>query len=205
MARLLIIFAHPALEKSRVNRELIGVARTVPGVTLHDLYEAYPTFDLDVAFEQQQLRDHDIIILQHPLYWYSVPPLAKQWLDLVLEHGWAYGSQGNALQGKYLLSVVTTGGGANAYQAGGYNRFTLRQFLIPLEQTAVLCKMSYLPPYAVQGTHRMELAEIQQAAAAYRRLLTALSTDQLPLPDLLDLPLLNGYLDPLTTTTEVPA
>lgn len=205
MSRILIIFAHPALEKSRVNRELVGVARNTSGITLHDLYEAYPTFDVDVAFEQQQLLAHDLIILQHPLYWYSVPPLAKQWLDLVLEHGWAYGSHGNALRGKYLLCAVTTGGGANAYQPGGYNRFTLRQFLIPLEQTAVLCKMTFLPPYAVQGTHRMEPAEIQQVAAGYRVLLESLRDDRLPLPALLDLPLLNSHLDTMILPVEVPA
>ncbi len=205
MSRILIIFAHPALEKSRVNRELVGIARNTSGITLHDLYEAYPTFDVDVVFEQEQLLAHDLIILQHPLYWYSVPPLAKQWLDLVLEHGWAYGSRGNALQGKHLLCAVTTGGGASAYQPGGYNRFTLRQFLIPLEQTAVLCKMTFLPPYAVQGTHRMELADIQQAAAEYRTLLESLRDDRLPLPDLLDLPLLNHYLNTLNPPMEVSA
>lgn len=145
-----------------------------------------------------------MIILQHPLYWYSVPPLAKQWLDLVLEHGWAYGSHGSALRGKHMLCVVTTGGGASAYQPEGYNRFTLRQFLIPLEQTARLCKMTFLPPYAVQGTHRMEPADIQQAAARYRLLLEALRDDRLPLPDVLDLPLLNPYLETLPLL-EVPA
>ncbi len=48
MRRILILFAHPALERSRVNRRLIAEAKDVAGVTVHDLYEAYPTLDLDV-------------------------------------------------------------------------------------------------------------------------------------------------------------
>ena len=42
--RVLVLFAHPALEKSRVNRRLIRAAQGLEGVTFHDLYEAYPDF-----------------------------------------------------------------------------------------------------------------------------------------------------------------
>ena len=112
MTRILILFAHPALEKSRIHRQLLRGLPELPGVTLNDLYERYPDFDIDIAREQQLLTDHDLVILQHPFYWYSTPALLKQWQDLVLEHGWAYGSQGKALRGKQVLSVISTGGGA---------------------------------------------------------------------------------------------
>ena len=49
MARVLVLFAHPAFQKSRIHRELVVAARRVDGVTFHDLYEAYPDFDVDVA------------------------------------------------------------------------------------------------------------------------------------------------------------
>ena len=75
--RILILFAHPALQKSRVNALLAAAARPVPGVTFHDLYEAYPDFDIDVAREQKLLLDHDVIVFQHPFYWYSCPALLK--------------------------------------------------------------------------------------------------------------------------------
>jgi len=35
----------------------------------------------------------------------------KEWFDLVLEYGWAYGSEGNKLKVKSLVSAITTGGG----------------------------------------------------------------------------------------------
>jgi glutathione-regulated potassium-efflux system ancillary protein KefG len=118
-------------------------------------------------------------VLQHPFYWYSTPPIIKQWEDLVLEHGWAYGSQGNALRGKRVLQAITVGGGLPAYQREGHNRFTIREFLAPLEQTFVLCKMHYLTPFAICGTHRMDAPDIERAAAAYQRLLVALRDDQI--------------------------
>ena len=38
-SRVLILFAHPALEKSRVNRRLIAAAQDLENVTINDLYE----------------------------------------------------------------------------------------------------------------------------------------------------------------------
>jgi glutathione-regulated potassium-efflux system ancillary protein KefG len=179
MARVLVLFAHPALEKSRVHRRLIDRMPALPGLTFHDLYEAYPDFDVDVPREQALLAAHDVVVLQHPLYWYSAPPLVKQWEDLVLEHGWAYGSEGTALAGKRLLCAITAGGGAAAYRHEGYNRFTIRELLAPIEQTARLCRMDYLPPYVVHGTHRLTDAEVEQAAERYRALLVRLHEDRL--------------------------
>lgn len=177
MARVLVIFAHPTLHKSRVQRQLIERAPRVEGVTVRDLYELYPDYDVDVKREQGPLEDHDVIVWQHPLYWYSTPPLLKQWIDLVLEHGWAYGSTGTALQGKRLLSVISAGGSATAYCEEGYNRFSVRQLLTPLEQTARLCGMEYLPPWVVFGTHRLELDAIREHAERYEELLRWLVAD----------------------------
>lgn len=174
MAKVLILFAHPVLEKSRVQKQLIQGIRNIKGVTFHDLYEAYPTLDINVKHEQELLLDHDIIIFQHPFYWYSSPAIIKQWQDLVLEHGWAYGSNGIALAGKKLLNVISCGGPRAVYSPEGRNRFTIRQFLAPFDQTAVLCKMQYMPPFAVHGTHRLTPDDMEQYAIQYRQLLTAL-------------------------------
>jgi voltage-gated potassium channel Kch len=98
--RVLILFAHPALQKSTVNRRLISAVRGLRGVTINDLYEEYPDFDIEVGREQELLLNHDIIIFQHPFYWYSSPATLKQWEDLVLEYGFAYGKGGTRLQEK---------------------------------------------------------------------------------------------------------
>lgn len=173
--RVLILFAHPAYERSRVNRALVQAIQGLEGVTFHDLYEACPDLHVDVRAEQRLLLDHDAIVFQHPFYWYSAPALVREWQDLVLEHGWAYGRGATALHGKATLNAVTTGGPAEAYAPGGWNRFTMRQLLAPFDQTAYLCGMRYLPPFVVHGSLRFpDAAAAAGEGARYRRALVAL-------------------------------
>ncbi|MGF1513494.1 MAG: NAD(P)H-dependent oxidoreductase [Elainellaceae cyanobacterium] len=173
--RILILFAHPALEKSRINRQLIDAVDDLDAVTIHDLYEAYPQFHIDVAREQQLLLDHDVIVFQHPFYWYNSPALLKEWQDLVLEYGFAFGHDGTALQGKKCFSAITTGGTKAAYCRQGYNYYSIRELLTPFEQTARLCGMEYLPPFVVYGTHQLqEMSQIAPHADRYRSFITTL-------------------------------
>lgn len=179
MAKVLVLFAHPALEKSRVQTELLKQSGNIKNVLVHDLYELYPDFDIDVKAEQRLLLEHDIIIFQHPFYWYGSPAIIKQWEDLVLEHNWAYGQHGNMLAGKKIFNIISCGGSAEAYTAQGRNRFTIPELLRPFEQTAILCKMKYLPPYVVFGTHKLSESQIKWTAMEYRNLLVALSQDRI--------------------------
>ena len=195
--RVLVLFAHPALEKSRVNRVLVRGIRDLPDVTVHDLYEEYPEHDIDVAREQELLLEHDVIVFQHPFFWYSTPSILKEWQDLVLEHGWAYGSGGTALHGKWMLSAVSTGGREVAYSHEGHNRFTIRELLAPIEQTAHLCGMEYLPPFVVHGTLGMKPEQAARHAADWRRTVEALRDGRVDLQRVGALPRLNANLDAL--------
>jgi glutathione-regulated potassium-efflux system ancillary protein KefG len=181
MNPILVLFAHPAFQRSRVNRRLVAAVQGLDGVTFHDLYEAYPDFHIDVRREQALLDAHQIIVFQHPFFWYSTPAILKEWQDLVLEHGWAYGHDGTALKGKQLLSVITAGGSESAYRQEGTNRCTVPDLLRPIERTAALCGMSYLPPFVVYGTHDMLEGAISTHAADYRSVLTALRDNRLDL------------------------
>ncbi len=172
--RIAILLAHPLLEQSQVNRRLVATA-TEAGVDVHDLYEAYPTFDVDVSAEQARLAAADVIVFQHPLFWYSAPALLKQWQDLVLAHGWAYGAGAIALRRKLTLHVITTGGPAAAYSRAGHHRFTMRELLLPWEQAAHLCGLRYLPPFVIHGAGQaVDEAALALALDRYRRLLVAL-------------------------------
>jgi glutathione-regulated potassium-efflux system ancillary protein KefG len=177
-ASVLVLYAHPAAHRSRVNRRLVEVARSVPGVTVHDLYEAYPDFLIDVEAEQALLLKHDTIVFQHPMYWYSTPAVLKEWQDLVLTYGWAYGTGGTALTGKRWLSALSTGGPDFAYQRDRGHGFTLTDLLAPLIATARLCHMEWLDPFVVHGTHRLDDAAIAVAADAYRARLMALHANR---------------------------
>ena len=121
---------------------------------MHDLYALYPDYDIDVAAEQAAAAAAGLIVLLHPIQWYSMPALQKLWLDEVLTYGWAYGPGGTALQGKDLWLVATTGGPESSYHPQGYNRYFFDAFLPPYEQTAALCGMRFLPPLLLHGAHR---------------------------------------------------
>ncbi len=172
--RVLILYAHPMPRKSRANRALVEAVRGLDGLTFHDLYETYPDFYIDVKHEQDLLRQHDVIVVQHPFYWYSAPALMKEWLDLVLEHGFAYGEGGTALKGKRWQQAITTGGPAEAYEPAGYNRFTVRQLLAPFEQTAHLCGMPFLEPFIVPGVLALNKQQLETEGQRYRVLIEQL-------------------------------
>jgi glutathione-regulated potassium-efflux system ancillary protein KefG len=171
---VLILFAHPAFQKSRANRALVDAVAGMDGVTFHDLYEAYPDLHIDVAREQSLLRSHDTIVFQHPFYWYSVPAILKEWQDLVLEWGFAYGDGGEALRGKATLHALTAGGPASSYGRAGYNYFTIRELLAPFEATARLCKMTFLEPFVVHATQDLSPADLRAASKNYRDRITEL-------------------------------
>ena len=164
----LILFAHPAFEKSRAHRALLSAPEGLAHVTVNDLYEHYPNFQIDVAREQKLLADHDRIVLQHPLYWYSTPALIKEWFDTVLEYGWAYGKNGNALHGKSMAIVTTTGGGEDAYGPEGYNHYTVPELLRPVEQTAKLCGMRFEEPLIFFGALHRDDQGFRDWASTYR-------------------------------------
>ena len=174
MRKILILFAHPKFEHSVVNQALIESLQGLDNVRIHDLYQRYPDFNIQVQEEQELLLEHDVIVWQHPFYWYSCPPLLKQWIDLVLEFGWAYGPGGLFLKNKYIFNAVTSGGSEEVYSPDGKNRYTINEFLRPFEATAYLCGMRYLPPFHLGGTHRINAEALRQKAEDYRELICLL-------------------------------
>lgn len=144
-------------------------------ITVHDLYESYPDFNIDVAREQRLLLDHQIIVWHFPFYLYGAPAIIKQWVDLVLEHGWAHGEGGNKLIGKQIFCATTTGGTRESFADDGFNRYTIAELLRPLEQASNLCRMTWLPPFAVQGTYRLTDNMLMDYANQYVKVLRELA------------------------------
>jgi glutathione-regulated potassium-efflux system ancillary protein KefG len=176
-APVLLVVAHPAFERARVTPALARAGAAAPGVELHDLYEAYPDFLIDVDREQARLLNHPVVALQFPFFWYSVPALLKEWIDLVFTHGFAYGRGGTQLAGKTLVCALSTGGAGEAYGPGGGNRFTIEEFLRPLEATAHLCGMRWLEPTVVHGAAVLTEATLDAAAGRWADRLARLSAE----------------------------
>ena len=158
MPDILVIAAHPHLEHSRVNRALMQAARQLPAerLQLRDLYALYPDYIVDIEAEKAALAAAKLVVWLHPIHWYSMPPLMKLWLDDVLAFGWAYGPGGEALQGKDLWLVLSTGGPESSYRPDSYNRYFFDAFLPPYDQTAALTGMRLLPPLVQHGAHRVD-------------------------------------------------
>ena len=174
VADVLVIVAHPAMEQSRANRALMRAARRADSrVQVRDLYSLYPDYLIDTDAEQAQLAAAKLVVWQQPIRWYSMPPLLKLWLDDVLTFGWAYGPDGDALRGKDLWLVASTGGPEDSYRPDSYNRYFFDAFLPPYEQTAALCGMRFLPPLLLHGAHRVTEPDIAEHAAVYRQRLAS--------------------------------
>ena len=178
MASLIVYYAHPGHKYSHVNRFMARTAAAVKDITYVDLYRDYPRLDINVEIEQQRLLDHDVILFQFPMFWYSTPSIIKEWQDLVLEHGFAYGSGGDQLEGKRMMLAITAAGPDDAYTPGGYQHYPMRTFLTPLEQTARLCKMHFPAPLVLYSSLKAPIdGQVDPHVAGYRRLLEAIRDD----------------------------
>ncbi|MEJ2765347.1 NAD(P)H-dependent oxidoreductase [Photobacterium sp. MCCC 1A19761] len=144
---ILVLLAHADLAHGSIaNHRIMTRLKEINHVEVRDLYRLYPDFKIDIEAEQQALINADLIILQYPIHWYNVPGLLKEWMDQVLQYGFAYGSKGDQLHGKGLMASVTVGGPESSYQEGGNNSFPLTTFLTPIQQTAKFCGMVWQPP-----------------------------------------------------------
>lgn len=203
MAKILVLSAHPRLERSRVNRRMNAAASLLPPdqLELRDLYALYPDYLIDVAAEQAALQEARMLVWQHPLHWYGMPPLLKLWVDEVLAFGWAYGPGGHALKGKDLWLAVSTGGSEAAYHPSGHNRHFIDAFWPPYEQTAALTGMRFLPPLVLHGAHQVSAEAIEAHAALYSQRLASYPD----WPELAELPACPGCEVPATERPGVQA
>lgn len=157
-----LVAAHPHWRDSRVTRRLFDATRALDHVEVTDLYARYPDYDIDVPAEQARLAAAQLVVWLHPIQWYASPALHKLWLDEVFSHGWAYGRNGQALRGKDLWLVTSTGGAESAYHPSGYNRYFFDAFLPPYEQTAALCGLRFLPPLVLHGAHTVDDSSLRE-------------------------------------------
>jgi glutathione-regulated potassium-efflux system ancillary protein KefG len=174
MRQFLYLFAHPNFSQSVTNKALLEEVLQHSQFLVRDLYEIYADFHIDVKREQELMKDYDGIILHFPMRWYSMPSLLKEWIDVVLTPGFAFGPKGNKLEDKLLVPVITAGGSQASYQYEGANHCPLPMYLLALEQTARFCKMHYVRPIIFYGVHRYNEEQIWKAREDFREELTKL-------------------------------
>jgi glutathione-regulated potassium-efflux system ancillary protein KefF len=172
---ILVVFAHPYPDRSRANRAALGAVHDLPGLEVRSLYDLYPDFAIDVEVEQEALLRADVVVWQHPMYWYSVPALLKHWFDKVLSRGWAYGDGGTALRGKRCLWVTSTGGGPEAFTPAGMHAFPFESFVPAVQQTARFCGMVWEEPLVLHAAHHVSGVDLDLHVQRYRERLQALA------------------------------
>lgn len=163
----LVIITHPEMHQSIVNR-MWKEALNEADIDVVDLYELYPDSKLDVSEEQQRLLKYDKVIFQFPFYWYSSPPLLKQYLDEVFLFNYAYGPKGTKLKDKSFGLAVTVGSPESDYTAKGFNKFTMDELLTPFEATFHYVGAKYIGYFVQFGTvnHTIE-SELREGTKRY--------------------------------------
>ncbi|TKG97015.1 flavodoxin family protein [Puteibacter caeruleilacunae] len=152
MMKSLLILAHPNLDESIANKRIAEqLVNQVEEFEVRDIMSLYPDFRINVEAEQTALQEADTIIFQYPFWWYNMPAILKQWFDDVFAFNFAFGPEGDKLKGKNFILSFTVGGPADSYSPLGYNHFKIEDFTKPMEQTAYLAQMNYLPPVFQHG------------------------------------------------------
>lgn len=151
MKKILVNVVHPNIEQSIVNKRLVNGIKDIENVTINNLYEKYPDFKIDVKEEQKLLVEHDIIIFQFPMYWFSSPSLLKEWFDKVLEAGFAHAGA-SMLKDKSFAVAVSCGGSKEVFSPTGKDKKRVEEFLYPFEITANYVKMNYKKAYITYDT-----------------------------------------------------
>ena len=152
MKNVVIICGHPDLKNSLANKTILEkISAQCPQVEIRKLCELYHYYQFDIKAEQAAIEKADVIIFQYPMNWYGVPGLLKLYIDKVMEHGWAYGSQGTALAGKIFIASITTGVPEAGFSAKGFVGRTVEELTFPVAKFAEMTKMECKKIFSIGG------------------------------------------------------
>jgi glutathione-regulated potassium-efflux system ancillary protein KefF len=173
MKRTLVIVAHQHFAGSVTGKTIVEHLKNQPELeqkvlSIRILDEMYPDFKINIKVEQDALLMAENVVLQFPFFWYNVPGILKQWLDEVLEYGFAYGKTGDKLKGKNLILSLSTGGIEEAYTYDGRNHAPVADYLLPMKQTAFLTGMNYIDPVISYGMVNIKGIEMDREPIVLR-------------------------------------
>ncbi|EGC68827.1 flavodoxin-like protein [Enterococcus casseliflavus ATCC 12755] len=162
MIKTLVVASHPDFHNS-LSQRFFSESAKLPNVTMHFLDDLS---DFSLANERMLLQTCDRLILQFPLYWYSVPAKMKAWIDTVWE------KCAPALVGKEISFAVSTGVAAKEFQLGGRENTTFNEILHPLVLMAKKHQMTVLPIVVLDQLMYKSEQEKRAFVIAYQQLLS---------------------------------
>jgi NAD(P)H dehydrogenase (quinone) len=153
----------------------------------HDAFDAQGLTD-DVKAEIEKLLWADMLILQFPLWWFTMPAILKGWVDRVFAYGFAYGVGAHneqrwgdrygegTLAGKRAMVITTAGGWAEHYSPRGING-PIDDLLFPIHH-GILYYPGYdvLPPFVAYKTDSLDDAGFEAVAEQLRARMRTLAT-----------------------------
>lgn len=132
------------------------------------------TQSADITAEQGKLLQADALILQFPLWWFSMPAILKGWIDRVYAYGLAYGVGEHSerkwgerygegrLAGKRAMLIITAGGWESHYSQRGING-RMEDILFPIQHGMLYFPgFDVLPPYVAYKTDHLDPSRHQQ-------------------------------------------
>jgi NAD(P)H dehydrogenase (quinone) len=147
----------------------------------------------DIEAEQKKLLAADAVILQFPLWWFTMPAILKGWVERVFAYGLAYGVGEHSdrrwgdrygegtFQGKRAMLIVTAGGWSEHYSERGING-RIDDLLFPINHGVLHYPgFDVLPSFVIYQTGRMDEARYRQAEAELGERLDTLWTAE-PIP-----------------------
>ncbi|MCA1491914.1 NAD(P)H-dependent oxidoreductase [Sinorhizobium alkalisoli] len=182
--------------KSEVDRAdfplLAPDARLIPVAASKEAFHAKALTE-DVSAEIEKLLWADVLILQFPLWWFTMPAILKGWVDRVFAYGFAYGVGEHSdkrwgdrygegtLAGKRAMLIVTAGGWEEHYSARGVNG-PIEDLLFPINH-GILYYPGYdvLPPFVAYRVDRLDKAGFDVLAERLRERMRTLATTP-PIP-----------------------
>lgn len=159
------------------NTELVNYV-----MELKNAYEKQKLTD-DIKKEQEKLLWADFIILQYPLWWFSVPAILKGWFDRVLATGfaWDFGRMYDKglLAGKKGMLSVTTGGPEAIYASDAPHGWDINQVLYPVNHGVLyFCGIQPIPPFVAYAVFQVDDKVRRNYLEDYRKCLLTLETTQ---------------------------
>lgn len=145
MKNILIVSGHTDLSQSIANKTILEeLNRLLPDAEMDYLDKLYPDYQIDIISEQKKMEKADIIVLQFPIFWYSMPSILERWMEETFVHGWSHGTHGDKLKGKKLIVSFTTGAPEEMYHQDGLMGYAIDEYLTAIKSTCQLCQMDYV-------------------------------------------------------------
>lgn len=169
MAQTLVVFAHPFLEYSNSNIELINFYERSQHYDFKDLYEEYPDMHVQAFKERKQLLKYDRFVFHFPLIWFGMPPLLRLWMDEIADGNWLSGAEKNPFENKEVYILVTTRSKERSFGRLGKHGFTMEElisgFLVTLKVFNAQIKNIYVV-YESETLSKKEIIKHKQQFVA---------------------------------------